>query len=132
MTQADVDAGSFANTATVTGLDPADAPTSATGGTTVTADQTPGLSFTKTASPTSGVTVGDTVTYTFHGQNTGTVTVDNVDVTDPMTGLSALDCTPTTPADPRARRHRRLHGDVHGHPGRRRRRLHRQHGHHRR
>ena len=99
VTQADVDAGSFANTATVSGLDPADAPTSATGGTTVTADQTPGLSFTKTASPTSGVTVGDTVTYTFHGQNTGTVTVDNVDITDPMTGLSALDCTPTTPAD---------------------------------
>ena len=42
MTQADVDAGSIVNTATVTGLDPANAPTSATGGATVTADQTAG------------------------------------------------------------------------------------------
>ena len=64
----------------------------------MTADQTAGLSFTKTASPTSGVVAGSTITYSFHGQNTGTVTVSNVDVTDPMPGLSAITCTPTTPA----------------------------------
>ena len=52
MTQADVDAGSLANTATVTGLDPTDrADQRRPAATTVTADQTPGLSFTKTASP---------------------------------------------------------------------------------
>ena len=38
------------------------------------------------------------ITYTFTGTNTGTVTLDDVDVTDPMTGLSAIDCTPTAPA----------------------------------
>ena len=38
------------------------------------------------------------VTYTFTGHNTGTVTLPNVSVTDPMTGLSAIGCTPTAPA----------------------------------
>jgi uncharacterized repeat protein (TIGR01451 family) len=99
VTQADVDAGSFSNTATVTGLDPSDAPTSANAGATVTADQTAGLSFTKSASPTNGVVAGDVVTYTFHGQNTGTVTVSNVGVTDPMPGLSPIACTPGAPTD---------------------------------
>ena len=40
VTQNDVDAGSIVNTATITGLDPNNAPTSTTAGTTVTADQT--------------------------------------------------------------------------------------------
>ena len=59
--------------------------------------------------PTAGVVAGDVVTYTFDGQNTGTSTLHNVTVTDPMTGLSAIDCTPATPGDPRPRRHHRLH-----------------------
>ena len=40
---------------------------------------------------------GDTVTYTFTGKNTGTVTLHNVGVTDPLPGLSAVSCTPTAP-----------------------------------
>ena len=56
------------------------------------------LSVTKSATPSTGVVAGDIVTYTFSGQNTGTVTLHDVSVTDPMTGLSAIDCTPTAPA----------------------------------
>ena len=37
---------------------------------------------------------GDVITYTMTTRNTGTVTVDNVVIADPMPGLSALDCTP--------------------------------------
>ena len=47
VTQIDVDAGSIVNTATITGLDPNNAPTSKTAGTTVTADQTGSLSLVK-------------------------------------------------------------------------------------
>ena len=46
---------------------------------------------------------GDVITYGFHGQNDGTVTLHGVDVTDPMTGLSAVDCTPHDPGDARTR-----------------------------
>ena len=45
--------------------------------------------MTKSALPASGVVAGDIVTYTFAGKNTGTVTLHNVAVTDPMSGLSA-------------------------------------------
>jgi uncharacterized repeat protein (TIGR01451 family) len=98
VTQADVDAGSIDNTATISGLDPVDTPTQATGSTTVSADQTASLDFTKTASPTGNVQVGDVITYTFTGTNSGAVTLHNVAVSDPMTGLSAIACTPTAPA----------------------------------
>ena len=127
VTQADVDAGSIENTATISGLDPSNTPTSAPGATTVTADQTPALTLDKSATPSSGVVAGDVVTYSFHGQNTGTVTLHNVDVTDPMTGLSALDCTPTTPATLAPGDVIDCTADLHRDPGRRRRRHHRQH-----
>ena len=37
---------------------------------------------------------GDTLTYTFAVENTGNVTLTNVTVTDPLTGLSAIICEP--------------------------------------
>ena len=98
VTQADVNAGSIINTAAADGLDPSDGPVHAAAGATVDADQTASLGFTKTASPTSGVVAGDTVTYTFAGTNAGAVTLHAVTVTDPMPGLSALACTPGQPA----------------------------------
>jgi uncharacterized repeat protein (TIGR01451 family) len=98
VTQADVDAGSFSNTASISGLDPANAPVGTTASATVNTGQTAGLGLTKSATPSSGVVAGDVVTYSFHGTNTGDVTLHNVDLTDPMSGLSAPSCTPTTPA----------------------------------
>ena len=98
VTQANVDAGSFSNTATIGGLDPSNNPVSASRSAVVTALQTANFSFAKVAAPATGVVAGDTVTYTFSGQNTGTVTLHDVGVTDPMPGLSAVSCTPTAPA----------------------------------
>ena len=98
VTQADVDAGSIANTATIAGLDTKNNPVDQTASATVTADQTASLDLVKTASPNSGVVAGDTVTYTFAGTNTGAVSIHNVAVTDPMAGLSTPSCTPSTPA----------------------------------
>ncbi len=98
VTQADVDAGSIVNTATIHGLDPGDTPVTKSAGTTIHADQVASLAFTKTASPNNNVVAGDVVTYTFHGTNTGTVTVHHVTVTDPMSGLSAITCLPAAPA----------------------------------
>ena len=97
MTQADVDAGSISNTATVAGTFGA-TPVSDADGTTVTADQNASLAVTKSATPNTDVHLGDTITYTVTAENTGTVTVDGVDVTDPMAGLSTFSCTPTVPA----------------------------------
>lgn len=42
------------------------------------------------------MTVGDTVTYSFVVTNTGNVTLTDVTVTDPLPGLSAIDCPATT------------------------------------
>ncbi|MEE8524200.1 MAG: hypothetical protein V3T72_09740, partial [Thermoanaerobaculia bacterium] len=44
------------------------------------------------------VTEGDTLTYSFVETNTGTVTLTNVSISDPLPGLAALSCIPTQPA----------------------------------
>ena len=51
VTQADVDAGSIVNSATMNGLEPDGSPRSVTDGASVTATQTASVSLTKTASP---------------------------------------------------------------------------------
>ena len=95
--QADVDAGSFTNTATVSGTDPqngvvsdvSDDPADATGvddPTTVDFPQTPSLSLEKTADTSafsSPPVAGDQISYSFRVENTGNVTLTNVTVTDP-------------------------------------------------
>jgi uncharacterized repeat protein (TIGR01451 family) len=64
----------------------------------------PGLSLTKSLSSNADedgsgdVTEGDTLTYSFVATNTGTSNLTNVTITDPLPGLSALNCTPTQPA----------------------------------
>ena len=98
VTQADVDAGSIANTATIDGLDPNDNPATAGDSATVLTDTSAALTLTKTAAPTSGLGVGDVVNYAFTGTNAGAPTLHNVHVTDLMTGLSAITCSPGAPA----------------------------------
>lgn len=44
------------------------------------------------------VTVNDTLTYRMSVANNGNVTLDNVDITDPLPGLSALTCSDALPA----------------------------------
>ena len=104
ITQADLDSGSVTNSATASGLDPNGATvTSPPDDETVNAVQNPALSLVKTllsnadedASGT--VTFNDTLTYHFVATNTGNQTLTGVTITDPLTGLSALSCTPAQP-----------------------------------
>ncbi len=99
--QADVDAGSFSNTATVEGDDPDGNPVSAADTAVATAVQTLALSLVKTASlnDDNGNTfadAGEVIDYTITSVNTGNVTLADVEITDPLIG--ALSCTPAQPA----------------------------------
>ncbi|MFT4187898.1 MAG: LPXTG cell wall anchor domain-containing protein [Aeromicrobium sp.] len=96
VTQADVDSGLIENTATATGTpqgggdpiesDPDD-------DTFVPAPRDPKLAIEKAndVADDATVDVGDVVAYTFTVTNTGNTTMTDVQVADPMPGLSALD-----------------------------------------
>ncbi len=92
VTQADLDAGAVNNTATATGTPPTGPPLTPTDTVTVPGTQTPDLTLVKVADKTSVSTVGETITYTFTATNTGNVTADRCDITDPLPDLSALSC----------------------------------------
>ena len=97
ITQADIDAGHVANTATATGTDPSGGKTTPPPGSTDTPlPAAPGQSFSKTADSSavgSPAKVGDVITYNFTSQNTGNVTLTGVTITDQLAGLSALTYT---------------------------------------
>ena len=93
VTQADVDAGSFSNTASAEGKDPkgGDVPADPQTVTIDTVDAEPALTVTKAAVITDAsgtrkekAAVGDTVTYTVTVLNSGNVTVSSIDLTDGM------------------------------------------------
>ncbi len=100
VTQADVDAAGFTNTATVTALDPdtnvvTDDDTVVTpieGSPDITIDKS--LAANADEDGSGDVSVGDTLTYQFIVENTGDVTLTNVTVTDPLPGMSAIVCAP--------------------------------------
>ena len=97
ITQADIDAGHVANTATTTGTPPtgpAVTPPPATTDTPLTPG--PAMEFTKTADASAiqdPSQVGDVITYTFTAKNTGNVKLTDVVINDPLAGLSALTYT---------------------------------------
>ncbi|MCM3779780.1 DUF7507 domain-containing protein [Microbacterium hydrocarbonoxydans] len=97
LTQDDIDAGVVRNTATVT----AEAPVgtvSDTASASADIDRTAGIDLVKTpgqvqdADADGAIGAGDTVSYTFTVRNTGTTTLTDVTVADPLLGAGAL-CT---------------------------------------
>ena len=120
ITQADVDAGVVSNTATAHGTDPK----GTDGAVQPVRHRHPGRAdrraqLTKSAAVTDvngdcKTDLGDTIAWSFLVKNTGTTTITNVSVIDPIAG--AVTC-PTAPLAPGAVDD--LHGDnaAHHHPG---------------
>jgi uncharacterized repeat protein (TIGR01451 family) len=92
--QTDVDKGSITNTGTATGTPPSGANHNVTASSTVTvpAKQAPAIGIVKTASAKSYSAAGTVVTYSYKVENTGNVSLNSVTVTDPMKGLTAINC----------------------------------------
>ena len=102
VTQADVDAGQIENTATATGKDPKGTDVTGTASKTVTTvNADPKMTVTKTADPTSGLKVGQTVTYTITATNSGNVTINGLTVADALEGveIGTLDVTSIAPGE---------------------------------
>lgn len=94
--QADLDAGSYSNTATAVGTPPIGPVVEAVAQTvTVTAIQKPALLLTKAGAPPTYDAVGQIITYTIVATNSGNVTLSSVQVSDAK--LGALTCTPAQP-----------------------------------
>ncbi|NUL46232.1 DUF11 domain-containing protein [Cellulosimicrobium funkei] len=97
LTQHDVDAGQVENTATASGSSPG-GPVGDTSGTTTSITAAHGISLAKSAGEPQdadgdGVLgAGDTIEYTFSATNTGTSSLSDVVVTDPMLG-GAVTCS---------------------------------------
>jgi uncharacterized repeat protein (TIGR01451 family) len=88
VTQAAIDSGSVVNLATANALDTNGDPVSDDDGETIIAIQNPSILLEKSAFPTTYSTAGEEVEYTFVVTNTGNVTLSNVEVTDPLFGLT--------------------------------------------
>ena len=90
--QTDVDAGSISNTGTASGTPPTGPAVTATSSLTISASDTPALGLVKIASATSYSAPGTLITYFYLVTNAGNVNLSAVSVTDPQTGLSAVNC----------------------------------------
>ncbi len=95
VTQADIDAGNYANQACVNDGDGGAAAVCADED--VPAVQSPHLAITKTATEANYDAVGDVIHYTIVATNDGNTTLTGVTVTDPK--VSGLDCTPANGSD---------------------------------
>jgi uncharacterized repeat protein (TIGR01451 family) len=91
VTQDDIDAGSYTNTATANGNAPSDTMTPATGSATVPALQLPELEIVKSTDAVDYVHAGEVITYTLTITNTGNVTITGITVSDP--NATTITCT---------------------------------------
>lgn len=105
LTQADIDAGSVTNTATVSGTDPSGTKNTSDPSTVTTPlPNTPGLALVKRAAGVTDangngrVDAGDTLRYEFDVTNTGSMTITNLAIND---ALLEVTC-PTTTLEPAA------------------------------
>ena len=108
LTQADVDAGSVSNTATVTGTSPDNTPiTSASSTAPLTVASSPGLTMVKSADRTNLTAAGQVIHYSFAVTNTGNVTISSTTITEGAFNghgtMSSITCpgaiTPLAPGD---------------------------------
>ena len=97
LTQADIDAGAVANTATVSANPPSGAPVTSTDSTNTPLARTPGLSLDKQAGAPTGNTAGSSIAYTFVVTNTGNVTLSGLAITDPQVAAAACAATTLAP-----------------------------------
>ena len=106
VTQAAIDAGGVSNTASVVGYDPDGEAVSDTIDDPVIDEitQTPSIEVTKVAAvdhvtgTDSETTTGDTIVYTITIENTGNVTLTDIDITDTMTDGAGQSLTLTSPS----------------------------------
>jgi gliding motility-associated-like protein/uncharacterized repeat protein (TIGR01451 family) len=98
ITQADIDAGGVTNSALAVGQDPKGNDVKDISGTTVENDtptvttltQNPGLAVIKTSNTPFYSSVGDIINYSIEVKNTGNVTLYQITVKDPLTGLNTI------------------------------------------
>ena len=64
--------------------------------------KTPGVTIVKSSNATAATKAGDTVTFTFVVKNAGNVTITSFVVTDPLPGLSPINCGGVTSLAPGA------------------------------
>jgi large repetitive protein len=93
LTQADINNGSFTNTATVAGTPPTGPEVNDTDDDIQNFDQDPSIEIVKTGTyvdnaPLGIYNAGDEITYSFTVTNTGNVTLTNVTVSDPLVTVS--------------------------------------------
>ena len=99
LSQADVDAGQVANTATATGKAPSGRSVTAPSSTTTPVGSAPAVKLTKKATyqdvaPT-GASAGDKIVYDFTVKNTGNTTLSSLTLVDPLLG-GPVTCATTT------------------------------------
>jgi gliding motility-associated-like protein/uncharacterized repeat protein (TIGR01451 family) len=90
VSQENLDSGELLNQALVSGFDPNNSPVSGSADRLIPAGQNSELSVTKTAEPETFSAPGDQIAYTIVVSNTGNVTLSDVYVEDPLTGLGFL------------------------------------------
>ncbi|MEZ4663485.1 MAG: VWA domain-containing protein [Caldilineaceae bacterium] len=95
ITQADLNAGTFVNTATASGTDPAGTKVSDEETVTKSFGQVVSLTLSKSTATVNYDAVNDVINYTLVTTNTGNTTLTNVSISDPK--LATLTCTPAQP-----------------------------------